>query len=76
MVIVLGILIKIGLPLMKYRLKTLAKSVLMLLVLATETLATEASIQKRIFVSGIITLIIQKKMKDITKIVKNLIQLA
>ena len=61
---------------MKYRLKTLAKSVLMLLVLATETLATEASIQKRIFVSGIITLIIQKKMKDITKIVKNLIQLA
>ena len=76
MVIVLGILIKIGLPLMKYRLKTLAKSVLMLLVLTTETLATEASIQKRIFVSGIITLIIPKKMKYITKIVKNLIQLA
>ena len=76
MVIVLGILIKIGLPLTKYRLKTLAKSVLMPLVLTTETLATEASIQKKIFVSGIITLIIPKKMKDITKIVKNLIQLA
>ena len=72
MVIVLGTLIKIGLPLMKYRLTTLAKSVLMPLVLTTEMLATEASIQKKIFVSGITTLIISRKMKDITKIVKNL----
>ena len=47
MVIVHGTLIKIGLPLMKYRLTTLAKSVLMPLVLTTETLATEASIQKK-----------------------------
>ena len=72
MVIVLGTLIKIGLPLMKYRLITLAESVLMPLVLTTEMLATEASIQKKIFVSGITTLIISRKMKDITKIVKNL----
>ena len=57
---------------MKYRLTTLAKSVLMPLVLTTEMLATEASIQKKIFVSGITTLIISRKMKDITKIVKNL----
>ena len=76
MVIVLGTLIKIGLPLMKYRLTTLAKSVLMPLVLTTEMLATEASIQKKIFVSGITTLIISRKMKDITKIVKNLSWLA
>ena len=72
MVIVHGTLIKIGLPLMKYRLTTLAKSVLMPLVLMTETLATEASIQKKIFVSGIIMLIISRKMKYITKIVTNL----
>ena len=72
MVIVHGTLIKIGLPLMKYRLTTLAKSVLMPLVLTTETLATEASIQKKIFVSGIIMLIISRKMKYITKIVTNL----
>ena len=57
---------------MKYRLTTLAKSVLMPLVLTAEMLATEVSIQKKIFVSGITTLIISRKMKDITKIVKNL----
>ena len=47
----LGLLLKIGLPLMKNVLKPLAKSVLMPLGLAA-TSTTDAAIQKKIFGNG------------------------
>ena len=59
-----------GLPLMKNILTPLGKSILILLVL-TAAAITDATIQKKIYGSGTIALIISnEKMTDITKIVK------
>ena len=61
-----------GLPLMKNILTPLGKSILILLVL-TAAAITDATIQKKIYGSGTIALIISyEKMADITKIVKPL----
>ena len=56
-------------------LKPLAKSVLIPLGLTAAALATDAAIHKKIFGSGMTTLIISnEEMKDIMKIVKSLEQ--
>ena len=61
-----------GLPLMKNILTPLGKSILILLVL-TAAAITDATIQKKIYGSGTIALIISyEKMADLTKIVKPL----
>ena len=61
-----------GLPLMKNILTSLGKSILILLVL-TAAAITDATIQKKIYGSGTIALIISyEKMADLTKIVKPL----
>ena len=58
---------------MKNVLKPLAKSVLIPLGLTAAVSATDAVIQKKIFGSGITTLIISnKEMNDIMKIIKSL----
>ena len=66
-------LLKTGLPLMKNKLKPLAKSVLIPLGLTTAASATDAAIHKKIFGSGMTTMIISnEEMNDIMKIVKSL----
>ena len=69
----LELLLKTGLPLIGNVLKPLAKSVLIPLVLTAAASITDLSIHKEIFGSGPTTLIISnKKMNDVTKIVKSL----
>ena len=69
----LELLLKTGLPLIGNVLKPLAKSILMPLVLTAAASITDLSIHKEIFGSGPTTLIISnKKMNDVTKIVKSL----
>ena len=69
----LGTLLKTGLPLIKNVLKPLAKSVLVPLGLTAAASATDATIQKKIFESGMTTLIItNEEMNDIMKILKSL----
>ena len=72
--ILLGPLLKTGLPLMKSVIQPLAKSVLILLGLTAEASAADAGIHKKILGSGRnTTLIISKdEMKDILEIVKYL----
>ena len=66
-------LLKTEMLLMKNVLKPLAKSFLVPLRLTVPALATDAAIHKRIFGSGITTLIISnEEMKDVMKIVKSL----
>ena len=66
-------LLKIGFPLIENVLKALAKSVLISLGLTAASSATDAAIHKKIFGSGIITLMISnEKMNDIMKIVQSL----
>ena len=66
-------LLKIDFPLMKNVLKALAKAVLIPLGLTAAASATDASIQKKLFGSGMITKIISnEEMDDIMKIVKSL----
>ena len=67
----LGPLLKIGLPLLGNILKSLAKFVLIPLGLIAAASATDAAIQKKIFRSGVTTLIISnEEMNDIMKTVK------
>ena len=69
----LGQWLKAGLPVTKNGLKLLAKSVLILLGLTAAATATDAAIQKKIFGSGMTTLIISnEEMDDIMKIIKSL----
>ena len=69
----LGPLPKTGLPLIGNVLKPLAKSVLIPLGLTTAASATDAAIHKKMFGSGVTTLIISNKEKnDIMKILKSL----
>ena len=69
----LELLLKTGLPLIGNVLKPLAKSVLIPLVLTAAASTTDLSIHEEIFGSGPTTLIISnKKMNDVTKIVKSL----
>ena len=69
----LELLLKTGLPLIGNVLKPLAKSILIPLVLTAAASTTDLSIHKEIFGSGPTTLIISnKKMNDVTKIVKSL----
>ena len=69
----LGPLLKTGLPLMKNILKQLAKSVLIPLRLTAAASATDTSVYKNMFGSGMTTLIISnEEMSDILKIVKSL----
>ena len=66
---ILGQLLKNGLPLMKYALKPLVKSVLIQLGLAAS--ATDAAIQKKLFGLGMAALIIlNEEMDYIMKIAK------
>ena len=68
----LGPLLKTGLPLMKNVLKPLAKSILIPLGL-TAAAATDAAIHKKMFGSGVTTLIIwNEEMNNIMKIVRSL----
>ena len=67
---VLGPLLKTGLPLIGNVLKPLPKIVLMSLGLKTAASATDADIRKKIFGSGVTTLIISnEEMNNIMKIV-------
>ena len=69
----LELLLKTGLPLIGNVLKPSAKSVLIPLILTAAASTTDLSIHKEIFGSGPTTLIISnKKMNDVTKIVKSL----
>ena len=69
----LGPLVKIGLALMKNVLQQLAKSDLILLGLTAVASATDAAIHKKMFGSGVTTLIISnKEINHIMKIVKTL----
>ena len=68
----LGLLLKTGLPLVENVLKPLAKSVLIPLGLTAAASATDAAIQKKIFESGIATLIILNEEINIMKIGKPL----
>ena len=69
----LELLLKTGLPLIGNVLKPLAKSILIPFVLTAAASITDLSIHKEIFGSGPTTLIISnKKMNDVTKIVKSL----
>ena len=62
----LGPLLKTGLPLIKYVIKPLAKSVLIPLGLTAATSEADAAIQKKILGSGTTTLIISdEEMNDI-----------
>ena len=64
-----------GLPLTKIALTPLAKSVLLPSGLSAGMSAADATIQKRIYGSGTIALIISnEKMEDIMKIVKSLVE--
>ena len=63
---------RVGLPLMKNVLTSLTKSVLIPLVL-TSASATDAATQRKIYESGMTTLIISNDvMKDIMEIINNL----
>ena len=67
----LGPLIKTGLPLIRNILKLLAKNVLIPLQLIAAASAADATIQKKMFGSGVTALIISNvKMNDVMKIVK------
>ena len=67
----LGPLIKTGLPLIRNILKPLAKNVLIPLQLIAAASAADATIQKKMFGSGVTALIISNvKMNDVMKIVK------
>ena len=67
----IGSLLRIGLLLRKNLLTALAKRVLIPLELTAATLATDASIQKKLYESGMTTMITSnKEMKGITDIVK------
>ena len=67
----LGPLMRVGLPLMKNVLTPVAKSVLTLLRLIVVASVTDAVIQKKIFESGITTLMISnEETNDTVKIVK------
>ena len=67
----LGPLLKAGLPFIKNVLKPLAKSILMLLELTSAACATDPAFHKKMFGSGMTTLIIlNEEMNDIMKIVK------
>ena len=69
----LGPLLKTGLPLIGNVLKPLAKSVLIPLGLTAAAVATDATIHKKMFGSGVTTSIISnEEMNDIMKIVKSL----
>ena len=68
----LGPLLKTGLPLIGNVLKSLTKSVLMLLGLTAAASATDAAIQKKTYGSGTTTLIISTKEMEDMKIVKSL----
>ena len=68
-----GPLLKTDLPIMNDVLKSLAKSVLILIGLTAAVSATGTWVQKKIFVSGTTTLVFSnKEMEDIMKIVKSL----
>ena len=67
----LGPLLKTGLPSIENVLKPLVKSVLILFRLTAAVSATDAAIHKKMFESGVTTLIISnEEMNDIMKIVK------
>ena len=69
----LGPLLKSGFPLIENVLKPLAKSVLIPLGLTAAASATDAGIHKKMFESGMTTLIISnEEMNDIMKIVTSL----
>ena len=69
----LGLLLKIGLPLIKNVIKPFAKSVLIPLGLTAATSAADAGIHKKILGSGNTALIISNdEIQDIIKIVKSL----
>ena len=69
---ILGPLLKNGLLLMKNVLKTLAKSFLIPLGLTAAASATDAALHKKMFGSGMKTLIFfNEEMNDIMKIVKS-----
>ena len=69
----LGQLLKTGLPLMENVLKPLAKSVLISLGLISAASGTDAAIYKKMFGSGMTTLIISnEEMNEIIKIVQSL----
>ena len=68
----LGPLLRTALPLIRNILKPLAKSVLILLGLTVAALATDAAIHKKMFESGVTTLIISnEEMNDNKKINKS-----
>ena len=70
---ILGLILKTGLPLMKNALKPLAESVLIPLGLTAAASTTDTATQKKIFRSGMTTLLISnEKLNDILKIVKSL----
>ena len=69
----LGPLLKTGLPLMKNVLKPLGKSILIPLRLTAAASTTDAAIHKKMFESGVTTLITSKEeMNYVMKIVKSL----
>ena len=68
-----GPLMEVGISLMRNVLKQLAKSVLLPLRLTTTAPATQAAMQKKIYGTGITSLVISKEeMKDIMKVIKYL----
>ena len=72
-VILLGLVLKIGLPLIGDVLKPLAKSVLIPLRLTVAASPTDSAIHKKMFGLGMTTLIISnEEMDDIMKIIKSL----
>ena len=69
----LGPFLKTGLPLMEIILKPLAKRDLVPLGLTAAASATDAAVPKKMFGSGVTTLIIlNEEMNDIMKIIKSL----
>ena len=72
--ILLGPLLKTGLPLIKNVIKRLAKSVLILLGLTAAASEADAGIHKKVLGSATTTLIISNdEMEDIIKIVKSVV---
>ena len=72
-VILLGLVLKIGLPLIGDVLRPLAKSVLIPLGLTVAASPTDSAIHKKMFRLGMTTLIISnEEMDDIMKIIKSL----
>ena len=72
-VILLGLVLKIGLPLIGDVLKPLAKSVLIPLGLTVAASPTDSAIHKKMFRLGMTTLIVSnEEMDDIMKIIKSL----